>query len=458
MPTAHPRLPAFKAYDIRGRIPDQLNPDMARDIGRAYARLLKPRKVVVGHDMRLSSPEMTDALVEGLLGSGVDVVHIGQCGTEMIYFAAEHLAAEGVDGGICVTASHNPADYNGMKLVRAGAVPISADSGLMDIEAMVAEGGLTDGPQRGTLTHQDIVGPYIERLLGFIDTSALRPLTIVSNPGNGCAGPFVEALKPHLPCTFVELQHEPDGRFPNGVPNPLLIENRGPTIDAVKAHSADFGLAWDGDFDRCFFFDDKGGFIEGYYMVGLLATEILRSYPGGKIVHDPRLTWNTIDMVREAGGETVLCKSGHAFIKERMRAVDACYGGEMSAHHYFKDFAYCDTGMVPWLLVLQVMSRTGKSLSELVSERQAAYPCSGEINTRIGDPGAALAELRKRYEGGAVDVDLTDGLSIELAQWRFNVRMSNTEPVVRLNVESRGDEGLMRDKTDALVALLNDMA
>ena len=461
MPAQPSTLDCFKAYDIRGRVPDQLNADMVADIGRAYAQLFSPKKVVVGHDMRPSSPELTQALAEGLMSRGVDVVHIGQVGTEMIYFAAAHLEDQGVDGGIVITASHNPSDYNGMKLVRAGAVPISGDSGLKEMEQLVLAGDLdvgAPGGRRGALSHHDIVPAYIDHLLTYVDVGSMRPLKIVSNPGNGCAGPFVEKLAERLPIELIKVFHEPDGSFPNGVPNPILEENRAPTIEAVKAHGADLGLAWDGDFDRCFFFDEHGGFIEGYYMVGLLAEEVLRKYPGGSIVHDPRLTWNTIEMVEAAGGTAIRCKTGHAFIKERMRKEDAVYGGEMSAHHYFKDFAYCDTGMVPWLLVCQIMSRTGKSLSALVEERQARFPVSGEINTQIADPQAALAAIKERYLPSAKEVDETDGLALEYDDWRFNVRLSNTEPVVRLNIESRGDAALMRKQTDELVALLKSLA
>ncbi len=457
MPTDTKSLPAFKAYDIRGRIPDELNEGMARDIGKAYAKLLGASKVVVGHDARLSSPSITAALTDGLLAAGVDVIDIGQCGTEMIYFAAMHLESEGVDGGVCVTASHNPADYNGMKMVRNGARPISGDTGLKDIEAMVLAGGLADAGTRGNRSERDISKEYVEHLLTYVDPALLKPLKVVSNPGNGCAGPFIEAVAAHLPIELIPLYHEPDGTFPHGIPNPLLEENRAPTIDAVKQHGADVGLAWDGDFDRCFFFDESGAFIEGYYMVGLLAEELLRNQGGGRVVHDPRLVWNTVEMVQRAGGEAVMCKAGHAFIKEKMRATDAVYGGEMSAHHYFRDFAYCDSGMIPWLLVCQTMSRTGKPLSELVAERQAAYPVSGEINTRLADPKAALETVRARYAAGA-EVEEIDGLSFEYADWRFNVRPSNTEPVVRLNVESRGDPALCQAKTEELVALLKSMA
>jgi phosphomannomutase len=450
-------LSCFKAYDIRGKVPSELNEDLARAIGRAYAVRFAPRKVVVVRDMRLSSEAIADALMDGLQRQGVDVIDLGLGGTELSYFGAFHLEGEGVDGGIAVTASHNPADYNGMKFVQRGAVPVSGDSGLKDIEKLAEANRFTDAASRGTRSTRDIMPAYVEHLLSYIDVAALRPLKIVANPGNGCAGLVIDAIEGRLPFTFTKVHHEPDGTFPHGVPNPLLAENRKPTVDAVLATGADFGVAWDGDFDRCFFFDAEGGFVEGYYMVGLFAEELLRDAPGAAIIHDPRLTWNTIDRVSAAGGRAVQSKTGHAFIKERMRKEDAVYGGEMSAHHYFKRFAFCDSGMIPWLLLAQQMSRTGKSLKQLVGEMQARFPASGEINLHLDDAKKALAAVRQRFGGGAVSIDETDGISIENASWRLNVRASNTEPVVRVNVESRGDEALMRRKTDEVLALLRSL-
>lgn len=450
-------LSCFKAYDIRGKVPSELNEDLARAIGRAYAARFAPRKVVVVRDMRLSSESIANALMEGLQQQGVDVIDLGLGGTEMSYFGAFHLEGEGVDGGIAVTASHNPADYNGMKFVQKGAVPVSGDSGLKDIEKLAEQNVFTDAPTRGERTTRDIMPAYVEHLLSYVDTATLKPLKIVVNAGNGCGGLVIDALEGKLPFTFTKLFHEPDGTFPHGVPNPLLTENRAPTVDAVKASGADFGVAWDGDFDRCFFFDDNGGFVEGYYMVGLFAEELLRDAPGAAIIHDPRLTWNTIEKVAAAGGRAVQSKTGHAFIKERMRKEDAVYGGEMSAHHYFKRFAFCDSGMIPWLLLAQQMSRTGKSLKQLVSEMQARFPASGEINLHLDDAKKAIAAVRQRFGGGAVSIDETDGISVENATWRLNVRASNTEPVVRVNVESRGDEALMRRKTEEVLSLLRSL-
>lgn len=441
----------FKAYDIRGRIPDELNPEIARAIGRAYAEFVNPSRVVVGHDIRLSGPEITDALIEGLTDGGVDVTHIGTCGTEEIYFATDFY---GFDGGIVVTASHNPKDYNGMKMVREGSRPISGDSGLNAIRDMVRANEFSEPGAKGKVARLDHRADYVDRLLSAIDVDGLKPLKIVANPGNGGAGPVMSALAERLPIEVVGVHMEPDGHFPNGVPNPLLPENRSATAEAVRESGADLGLAWDGDFDRCFMFDETGEFIEGYYIVGMLAQAFLEQSPGEAIVHDPRLTWNTKDIVHAAGGRTVQCKAGHAFIKEVMREENAIYGGEMSAHHYFRDFAYCDSGMLPWLLVIDLMSRTGKSLSELVGERVARYPASGEINRRIDDAATLLARLEADYSSGSVGIDRTDGLSIEYDNWRFNVRSSNTEPVVRLNVEARGDAKLMQQKTEELLTFM----
>jgi len=446
-------LAAFKAYDVRGRMPEELDDSLAYDIGRAYAAFVKPRSVAVGYDIRLSSPGLAAALKRGLTESGVEVFDIGLCGTECSYFATAEWK---LDGGIMVTASHNPPDYNGMKFVREGARPISADTGLQDMAGLIAarylpEAVATPGVERALDIHPN----YIRHLLGYVDVKALRPLKVVVNAGNGGAGLIVDELAPHLPFEFIRINHEPDGNFPNGIPNPMLTENRASTRDAVLDNKADVGLAWDGDYDRCFFFDEQGTFIEGYYLVGLLAEYFLRREPGARIVHDPRLTWNTVDVVTRAGGVPVLSKSGHAFIKQKMREVDGAYGGEMSAHHYFRSFAYCDSGMIPWLLVLAVISESGKTLSQLVGERMRLFPASGEINTRLeGSAKTVIERAQQAYAGGATSVDFTDGLSVEFPQWRFNLRGSNTEPLVRLNVESRGSEALMREKTDELLRLI----
>ncbi len=446
---------AFKAYDVRGVVPTEVNAEMAYRVGRVFAAMFAAEKVIVGHDIRLSGRELVDALTEGLRHGGSDVIDIGQCGTEMIYFATAHLDA---DGGIMVTASHNPAEYNGMKLVRRGARPISADTGLMEIADMVVDSKdfphlQVPGKTEGSVKQYDIMPDYIEHLLGYIDVKVLKPLKIVANPGNGGAGPVLNELAKYLPFEFIKLNENPDGNFPNGVPNPLLVPNREATAKLVREHQADLGVAWDGDFDRCFLFDEKAEFIEGYYIVGLLAEVFLRKQPGAKIMYDPRLTWNTQEVVDAAGGTAVRCKSGHAFMKECMRVNEVLYGGEMSAHHYFKDFSYCDSGMIPWLLVAELLCTTGKTLSELVSERMAKFPCSGEINRKVADSSAVLAAIEAKYaEGG--QVDKLDGLSIDYDNWRFNVRVSNTEPVMRLNVETRGDKALLAVKTTELLAMI----
>lgn len=443
-------ITCFKAYDIRGRVPDQLNEEIAYRIGRATAMYLKPRTMVVGHDIRLSSPSLCDALSRGLMDGGADVIDIGLCGTEEVYFATSHLKA---DGGIVVTASHNPQDYNGMKLVREQSRPISGDTGLNDIRALAEAGEFPISKRQGTLSHQDTRPAYIQHLLTYIDLRVLKPLKLVINAGNGGAGMVADALAEHLPFEFIRVHHQADGHFPNGVPNPLLEENRAPSIEAIKAHQADIGIAWDGDFDRCFFFDETGYFIEGYYIVGLLAQSFLERNPGAAIIHDPRLTWNTQAVCEEFGGRAIQCKTGHAFIKERMRLEDAVYGGEMSAHHYFRDFAYCDSGMIPWLLVAELICKSGKPLSALVAERMAAFPASGEINRTVQDAAALIKKVEAIYSDDALVIDYTDGLSMNFENWRFNLRMSNTEPVVRLNVESRADTALMQQKTAELLSL-----
>jgi phosphomannomutase len=444
-------ITCFKAYDLRGRIPTELNEDVAYRVGRGYAQFLLPKRVVVGRDIRLSSKSLTDALCRGLQESGVDVYDIGICGTEGVYFATFD---GGYDGGIMVTASHNPPDYNGMKFVREGSRPISGDNGLQEIRAFAERAEFPTASRLGTRHSVDTSAAYVNHLLSYIDPKVLKPLKIVVNAGNGGAGLVIDQLEPHLPFKFIKVHHQPDGTFPNGIPNPMLEENRASTIEAIKAHRADFGIAWDGDFDRCFLFDEHGGFIEGYYIVGLLASVLLRGEPGGRVVHDPRLTWNTLEVVTASGGVAVLSKSGHAFIKQRMREVDGVYGGEMSAHHYFRRFAYCDSGMIPWLIVAQLLCESGTRLSKLVGERIALFPASGELNYRVPDAKAAIAAIEGRYAAGALSLDRTDGVSFEFSDWRFNLRTSNTEPLLRLNVEARGSIALMKSKTDEILGLL----
>lgn len=444
-------ITCFKAYDLRGRIPAELNDDVAYRVGRGYAQFLRPQRVVVGRDIRLSSAGLTDALCRGLTDSGVDVDDIGICGTEGVYFATFD---GGYDGGIMVTASHNPPDYNGMKFVRDQSKPISGDNGLKDIRAFAELAEFPTPARTGVRRTIDTMKAYVAHLLSYVDLEKLKPLKIVVNAGNGGAGLIIDQLEPHLPFEFIKIHHEPDGHFPNGIPNPMIEENRASTSAAIRAHKADLGIAWDGDFDRCFLFDEQGAFIEGYYIVGLLASALLKGQPGGRVVHDPRLTWNTIELVKAGGGEAVLSKSGHAFIKQRMREVDGVYGGEMSAHHYFRRFAYCDSGMIPWLLVTQIVSEAGQPLSTLVGERIGLFPVSGELNYRIPDAKSTIAAIESQYAAQALNVDRTDGISYEFSDWRFNLRTSNTEPLIRLNVEARGSDQLMRTKTNELFALL----
>ncbi|TDU28064.1 phosphomannomutase [Panacagrimonas perspica] len=444
-------MSCFKAYDLRGRVPDQLNPDIAYRLGIAYAEQFGPRRVALGRDVRTSSEPLLHALAHGLVARGVEVLDLGLAGTEESYWAAQQ---PGVDGAIEVTASHNPIDYNGMKLVRAGAIPVSGDTGLRELEKRVLAMDVTAPAGAPKMTPTDFRAGYVKHLLSYVDIARLAPLKIVVNAGNGGAGLVVDGLAPHLPFEFIRVHHEPDGTFPHGIPNPLLPEMRADTVRAVRDTGADFGVAWDGDFDRCFLFDERGEFIEGYYIVGLLAQALLAKNRGAKVVHDPRLTWNTVEMVEAAGGVPVLSKTGHAFIKERMRAENAVYGGEMSAHHYFRDFAYCDNGNIPWLLVAALVSASGKPLSALVSERMARFPCSGEINRTVRDIPATIAAVEAHYAAQAPAIDRTDGLSADFGVWRFNLRGSNTEPVIRVNVESRGDEKLMQAKTTELLGLL----
>ena len=440
---------AFGAYDIRGIYLETINEEIAYRIGRFFPRLFTAKKVVVGNDIRLSGSALKAALIKGLTESGCDVIDIGQCGTEMIYFATAHLK---LDGGVMITASHNPKEYNGMKFVRQEARPISGDTGLRELEQQVADGDLPVAAEvTGKVEHLDITEDYVQHILSYVDAEKLKPLKIVVNAGNGAAGPILDVMEKYLPFKLIKVHHQPDGNFPNGVPNPLLPETREATAKAVRESGADAGVAWDGDFDRCIMFDEQGNFIEGYYMVGFLAKAFLQKHPGEKIIYDPRLTWNTEELVRENGGIPVISKSGHAFIKEKMRSENAIYGGEISAHHYFRDFFYCDSGMIPWLLVLELLSQAdGKSLSGLMKERMERFPCSGEINSKVKDADEVLTRIEEEY-GSQGMVKKIDGLSVELNSWRFNLRKSNTESVIRLNVETRQDVLLMQEKTAELL-------
>ena len=443
-------ISCFKAYDVRGRIPTELNQEVAFKIGVAIASYFSTQSVVIGYDVRPSSLEILDALAKGIQSQQSEVMSIGLCGTEEIYFATNYLDS---DAGVMITASHNPADYNGLKIVGAGAKPVSMDSGLGEIKS-IAESVSYDDSIDLKLKEINIRDQYLDKILSFVNTESIKPLHVVTNAGNGCAGPVINALESRLPITFTKIQNEPDGLFPNGIPNPLLVENRQVTSKAVIEHEADLGIAWDGDFDRCFFFDANGQFIENYYLIGLLSEQLLQANPKDHIVHDPRLVWNTREEVMRANGIPDQSKAGHSFIKEIMRANKAVYGGEMSGHHYFRDFYYSDSGMIPWLLLLEKISNAGQTLTDLVSERIERYPVSGEINTEVKNPKILLEKIKEHYLPFDPIIDDIDGYSFEFSDWRFNLRMSNTEPLVRLNVESRANKTLMQKKTALVFCLL----
>ncbi|OTG70986.1 phosphomannomutase [Acinetobacter sp. ANC 4169] len=451
-------LSCFKAYDIRGKLGEELNEDIAYKIGRAYGQIYQPQTVVIGCDIRLSSESLKQATIRGLNDAGVNVLDLGMTGTEEVYFGAFHLD---VQGGIEVTASHNPMDYNGMKLVRENARPISADTGLKDIQALAESGEFADVVTKGTTDKYNILPEFIDHLMTYITPAKIKPLKLVMNAGNGAAGHVVDAIEAkfkqlNVPVELIKINNEADGNFPNGIPNPILVENRDSTRDAVIEHAADMGIAWDGDFDRCFLFDEKGQFIEGYYIVGLLAQAFLLKQSAEKIVHDPRLVWNTFDIVEQYQGEAIQSKSGHSFIKEKMREHNAIYGGEMSAHHYFRDFAYCDSGMIPWLLATSVLSETGQSLSSLVEGMIAKFPCSGEINFKVANTQATIQKIFDHFAAQNPAIDQTDGVSLDFGVWRLNVRASNTEPLLRLNIESRADKNPkpIQDYVDELTQLI----
>ncbi len=452
------QLTCFKAYDIRGKLGTELNEEIAYKIGRAYGQIYQPKTVVIGCDIRLTSESLKQATIQGLNDAGVNVLDLGMTGTEEVYFGAFHLD---VQGGIEITASHNPMDYNGMKLVRENARPISADTGLKDIQALAESGNFTELTQKGSTAPYNILPEFIEHLMGYINPAKIRPLKLVVNAGNGAAGHVIDAIEEkfkslNIPVEFIKIHHEADGHFPNGIPNPILVENRDSTRHAVLEHQADMGIAWDGDFDRCFLFDEKGQFIEGYYIVGLLAQAFLLKQSGEKIVHDPRLIWNTFDVVEKYQGIPVQSKSGHSFIKDKMREHNAVYGGEMSAHHYFRDFSYCDSGMIPWLLVVSVLSETGQSLSSLVEEMITKFPCSGEINFKVADTQATIQKIFDHFADQNPVIDQTDGVSLDFGIWRLNVRASNTEPLLRLNIETRLDRHPkpMQDYVNELTQLI----
>ena len=448
-------ISGFGSYDVRGIYPKNINQEIAYRIGRAFPELFNAKKVAIGHDVRLSSPTISDALARGLSEAGCDVYDIGQCGTEMIYFTTGY---KDLDGGIMVTASHNPKDDNGLKCVLKGAKPIGPNTGLYKLRDTIADESRDWSYRKatGTISKIDIMSDYIKRILSYVNVNDLKPFKVVINTGNGAAGPIINELEKFLPFEIVKVFNEPNGYFPNGVPNPLRQDNREVTANAVIESGADCGVAFDGDFDRCFLFDEKGGFIEGYYLVGFLAQNFLSKHKGETIIYDARAIWNTIDIVENMGGKSVMCRSGHIYMKELMRKENAVYGGEMSSHHYFRDFYYCDSGMIPWLLVLELLSQSNKPLSELIKDRQAKYPVSGELNSKVAsneDVKRIMAKIEDIYgkDGKVVKVD---GIGIDFDDWRFNLRGSQTEPYIRLNVETKGDSKLLEQKTNEILAII----
>lgn len=438
----------FKAYDVRGTYPDQINEDTARAIGRAYARWLSPKTVMVGRDVRISSPSLQQALIEGLTGEGVDVINIGVISTDMLYYA---VGSSGVDGGITVTASHNPREYNGMKFVRKDAIAVSGDTGLAEIAELTTVDHVPTDRPTGKVSEREMMDGYLTHIRSFVDLSSLKPLTAVINANFGLAAQVITKALAGTPVKLVPLNETPDGTFPKGRPDPLIPESRQETIEKVIAAGADLGIAWDADADRCFFYDENGDFVDGYYMTAILAELALAKHPHGKIIHDPRLIWAVEDTVKRLGGIPLVNKAGHAFIKDRMRKEDALFAGEMSAHYYFHDNFYCDNGMLPALMIMEYLSKSGKKLSEIAAPYRETYFISGEINNEVDDGDAIIAKIKHDYGDGTIDE--IDGLSVLYKDWRFNVRMSNTEPTMRLNVEARNQK-LMEAKRDELLAII----
>ena len=448
------KISSFKAYDIRGQLPHEINPEIAYRVGNATAEYLSAKKMILGRDIRASSKELSESMASGLMDAGVDVIDIGECGTENVYYATGELKS---CGGVMVTASHNPSDYNGFKIVSENAKPISSETGLLDIRKIAESDKRLISESRGNLEQRDLNQSYVKKVLSFIDPDSLSKLKVVMNPGNGGAGVYAEYISKNMPIEIIKLNFDPDSSFPNGIPNPMIEENRASTSQAVIDNKADLGIAWDGDFDRCFFFDEKGNFIEGYYLVGLLAKSFLIKNRNERVIYDPRLTWNTIDVVERYGGDAIQCQSGHSFIKKSMRDNDAVYGGEMSAHHYFRDFYYCDSGMIPWLLILEMISEEKMPLSQMIQKYRERYPVSGEINLKVNNIKTIIDSIKEYYLDDALGVDETDGVGMEFEKWRFNLRASNTEPLIRLNVESYNNESLMNEKTRELVDRINSL-
>jgi phosphomannomutase len=439
----------FKAYDVRGIYPTELDEDGARAIGRAYVEQFEPQRIAVGRDMRVSSPSMAAAVMEGAASAGADVLDLGLVGTEMVYFAVGELS---LDGGIMVTASHNPKEYTGMKIVRRGALPVGGESGLLEIRDRATQP--QESSRQGTIEPHDIWPAYIERVLSFVDVEAIRALTVVIDAANGMAGVMLPPILERLPIDARTYFFEPDGTFPNHEPNPLLPENREFIVSKTLEEGADLGVAFDGDADRCFFVDDIGEFVPGDFITALLAESILEKEPESKIIYDVRASWAVPDTFERSGGVALINRVGHAYIKHRMREEGAVFGGEVSGHYYFRDFTQADSGVVPFLLMLELISKRGKKLSELLAPYRERYFLTGELNTPVADVEAKLRELEERF-GPEGQVSHLDGLSVETADWHFNVRPSNTEPLLRLNLEALSQE-LMERKRDEVLSVIRE--
>jgi phosphomannomutase len=438
----------FKAYDVRGVHPSELDEEGAYAIGRAYVEHFEPRRIAVGRDMRVAAPSMARATIEGAADGGCEVLDIGMVGTEMLYFAVGEL---GLDGGICVTASHNPKEYTGMKIVRRGALPVGGESGLLDVRDR-ALAGFSDRENRGDVRDENVWPGFRERVLSFVDTDEIAPLRVVIDGANGMAGPMLAPVLERLPVDAVRCNFDPDGTFPNHEPNPLLPENREFIVRTTREREADLGVAFDGDADRCFFVDDTGEFVPGDFVTALLAEAILEKEGGGKVIYDVRASWAVPETIIRAGGEPLINRVGHAFIKHRMRKEGAVFGGEVSGHYYFRDFFQADSGVIPFLVMLELISRRGRKLSEILEPYRSRYFLTGELNTRVADVPLKLQELKERYAGEG-SVSHLDGISVEAQDWHFNVRPSNTEPLLRLNLEARSQE-LMEARRDEMLALI----
>ncbi|MBI2588129.1 phosphomannomutase/phosphoglucomutase [Candidatus Berkelbacteria bacterium] len=448
MKTWRPEI--FHALDIRGIYPSEINEEAVYDIAQAYVRFVKPQKVVLGRDVRWHGAALFKAALKGFIEAGVSVVDIGIISTDMLYFA---VAFYGFDGGLTISGSHNPAEYNGIKMVRKKSVAISSDSGLLEIKKLAFRNKPTLKVLKGKVFKKNILVDYLKHIQKFADLKKSRPFTVVGNANFGLAGLVVEKLTKDLPIEWIKLNFKPDGTFPKGRPDPLRPENRAETIKTILKNKADFGVAWDADADRCFFFDEKGNFIEGYFITAFLSQELLKENPGAKIISDPRLTWAVLDTVKASKGAPIIAKTGHTFIKERMRKEKALFAGEMSAHYYFKDNFYAENGMIPFLLMLKILNKSDEKLSSILSPLTSKYFVSGEINFEVGNKKAMINKIKKKYQNGRQD--LIDGLSVEFdRQWRFNLRASNTEPLLRLNLEADSPE-LLKQKTEELVKLIS---